>query len=143
MLEITKELAIPLSEIQLEFIRAGGPGGQKVDRTATAVQLRFDVDGSPTLPEAVKDRLRRLAKGRISKSGELIVEAKRFRHQDRNRSDALERLTRLLRRAATPPKARRRTKPTRASKERRLRDKRAKASKKRARRYDRRRDHPD
>jgi ribosome-associated protein len=142
MLEIHDNLAIPLSEIQLEFIRASGPGGQNVNRTASAVQLRFDLDASTSLPDSIKDRLRRIAHNRISKAGILIIEAKRFRDQDRNRNDALARLIQLVARAAKPPIPRRTTRPNRASVEKRLQDKRARATKKRDRRYNRRRDDP-
>jgi ribosome-associated protein len=124
MIEVTRNIAIDESEIQLEFIRASGPGGQHVNKAATAVQLRFDVANSPSLPDAVRERLARLAGKRMTEDGVLIMEAKRFRSQERNRQDALDRLIRLIRKAAKKPKPRRKTKPTRASKARRLRDKR-------------------
>jgi ribosome-associated protein len=134
MIKITKNIAINENEIEEQFIRALGPGGQHVNRAATAVQLRFDVANSPSLPDAVRERLVHLAGSRMTEDGVLIVEARRFRTQDRNRQDAINRLVKLIRKAARKPKTRRKTKPTRASKERRLRNKRRRSEIKRMRR---------
>jgi ribosome-associated protein len=134
MIKITKNIAINENEIEEQFIRALGPGGQHVNRAATAVQLRFDVANSPSLPDAVRERLVHLAGSRMTEDGVLIVEARRFRTQDRNRQDAINRLVKLIRKAARKPKTRRKTKPTRASKERRLRNKRRRGEIKRMRR---------
>lgn len=112
MIQITPTIAIHESEIQLEFRRASKPGGQKVDKVATAVQLRFEVANSPSLPDDVRERLVHLAGRRITQDGVLIIKAERFRTQDRNREDAIERLIKLIRKATVQPKARRRTRPT-------------------------------
>ncbi len=124
MLQITPTIALADSEIQEEFIRAAGPGGQNVNKVATAVQLRFDVAHSPSLPDDVRDRLTRLAGRRLSTAGVLTIEARRYRTQARNRQDALDRLADLIRRAAQPPKPRVKTAPSRASIRRRLATKR-------------------
>jgi len=134
MIHITPNIAIDESEIQLEFIRASKPGGQKVNKVATAVQLRFDVGNSPSLPDDVRERLVRLAGRRITQDGVLIIRAERFRTQDRNRQDAIDRLIALIRKAAATPKPRRKTRPTLASKRRRLESKRRRGETKRARR---------
>ena len=115
MIHITPTIAIDESEIQLEFMRASKPGGQKVNKVATAVQLRFDVGNSPSLPDDVRERVVHLAGRRITRDGVLIIRAERFRTQDRNREDAIKRLIELIRKAAEKPKPRRTTRPTRAS----------------------------
>lgn len=123
MIRITRTLSIADSEIQEQFIRASGPGGQNVNKVSSAVQLRFDVAHSPSLPEAVRARLTVLAGRRINQEGILTIEAQRFRTQGRNRDDARVRLVELIRRATEVPELRRATKPTRASQRRRLESK--------------------
>lgn len=133
MMQITKNISIDESEIQFHFIRASGPGGQKVNKVSTAVQLRFDVGNSPSLPGDVRTRLIRLAGRRVTQDGILIIEARQFRTQERNREDAVERLKELIRRAAEQPKPRKKTKPSKAEKERRIESKRRKGEVKRLR----------
>ena len=134
MIVITPTLSIDEREIQEHFIRASGPGGQHVNKVATAVQLRFNVVNSPSLPDPVRERLMRIACRRITEEGVLIIDARRFRTQLRNREDALNRLVALIQRAAERPKPRRKTRPSRASKEKRLNEKRRRSEAKRARR---------
>ncbi len=133
MIQIAPHIVIDESELEFAFIRASGPGGQNVNKVATAAQLRFDVDNSPSLPDAVKKRLRKIAGKRLSKEGILIITAKARRNQDRNRRDALRRLAILLEQAAQPPKKRRKTKPSAAAKRRRLEAKRRHSQKKASR----------
>jgi len=133
MIHITHNIAINETEIQEEFIRSSGPGGQNVNKVATAVQLRFDVANSPSLTVGVRQRLVSLAGRRITEDGILIIDARRFRTQGRNRQDAIDRLVELIRNAAQSPKIRRKTRSTLASKIRRLESKRRRAETKRMR----------
>lgn len=134
MIPITRQLAIAEREIREIFIRAPGPGGQHVNKAATAVQVRFDVAHSPSLPPEVRDRLMTLAGRRLTDEGVLEIEARRYRSQERNRQDARNRLIALIRQAAEPRKARHRTKPPPAADERRLEAKRRRAGTKQQRR---------
>ncbi|MBD3347823.1 MAG: aminoacyl-tRNA hydrolase [Candidatus Eisenbacteria bacterium] len=133
-MRVTRRILIDESELAEDFIRSSGPGGQNVNKVASAVQLRFDVASSPSLPEDVRRRLTRIAGNRMTKDGVLVIEAKRYRTQERNRKDARERLAALVRRAAVRPRKRRRTRPTRASRERRIKEKKQRGQRKRQRR---------
>lgn len=128
MIQVTPTIAIDENEIHEEFIRASGPGGQNVNKVATAVQLRFDVAKSRSLPDDVRERLMSLARDRITENGVLIIEARRFRNQGANRKDAVERLWDLITKAEQKPQIRHKTRPTLGSKIRRLenKDRRAK-----------------
>lgn len=133
MIRITDTIAIDEREIEESFVRASGPGGQNVNKLATAVQLRFDVRHSPTLPEGVRARLQKLAGRRLTQDGVLMINAQRYRTQERNRQDALERLTALIERAARPATPRHATKPSLAAKRRRLESKKLRGATKRLR----------
>ncbi len=129
MIEVTPAIEIDEDELVLKAVRASGPGGQHVNKTSTAVELRFDALGSPNLPEAMKGRIRGIAGRRMTLDGVIVIQAEQFRSQERNREDALERLLEILRKAAEPPPPpRKKTKPTRASKERRLTAKKTRGS---------------
>ncbi len=132
MLHVTPNLAIDEDAIQERFIRASGPGGQNVNKVATAVQLRFDTRAA-ALPPDVRERLVKLAGNRMSADGVLVIEARRFRTQEQNRTDARRRLSELIRRALEPPTPRRPTQPTRAAKARRVETKRRRGQVKRLR----------
>ncbi|HEY7501391.1 MAG TPA: alternative ribosome rescue aminoacyl-tRNA hydrolase ArfB [Vicinamibacterales bacterium] len=133
-MQITTTIVIDDSELEERFVRSSGPGGQNVNKVSTAVQLRFDANGSRSLSADVKQRLRKLAGSRMTTEGVLVIDARARRTQAENREDARARLATLVRQAAIPPKRRTKTKPTRASKERRLSSKRNRSETKRARR---------
>ena len=134
MIRVTPSITIDEREIREVFVRASGPGGQNVNKVSTAVQLRVDVRRSASLPEDVKERLIRLGGRRVTEAGVLVIDARRFRTQERNRQDARERLADLVRKAAIRPKRRKRTRPSSASRESRLEGKRRRAQVKRMRR---------
>lgn len=134
MIRVTEKILLDESEIRERFIRSSGPGGQNVNKLATAVQLRFDVRKSRALPDEVSERLVRLAGRRMTGEGELIIEARRFRKQERNRQDARDRLIELIRKAAEPIDPRKKTKPTLESRKRRLESKRRRSRIKQGRR---------
>ena len=131
---VTEAISIDDSEIEESFIRAGGPGGQNVNKVATAVQLRFDVRGSRSLPNDVAVRLMALAGSRVTQEGVLVITAQKYRTQERNRADALERLVELIRKASVPPVKRHKTRPSKAAKQERLQAKARRAGVKSLRR---------
>lgn len=135
MIEITPSLQLDDSEIVLDFVRASGPGGQNVNKVATSVQLRFDVRNSPALQPDVKERLIKLAGSRMTEEGVLLLEARRFRTQEKNRVDAIARLVNLIQQALEKPRERKATRPTRTAKAARVSDKRQHGELKRTRRY--------
>lgn len=129
-MEITLDIVLDESEIEERFVRSSGPGGQNVNKVSTAVELRFNAAGSPALDARTLDRLRTIAGTRMTADGVLLIDARRHRTQARNREDARERLAELIREAATPPRRRRKTRPTLASKDRRIQTKRLRSAKK-------------
>ena len=128
MIRVTDRISIDEAELEEAFIRASGPGGQNVNKLSSAVQLRFDVRNSPSLPDDVRARLERLAGRRLTREGVLVIIAQRHRTQERNRADALERLVELIQRAAVAPVPRRPTKPSKGARERRLESKKRRSS---------------
>lgn len=137
LISITPNIHIDERELRFRFVRAPGPGGQNVNKVATAVELCFDVNHSVSLPDPVRVRLVRLAGKRVSRAGVLIIDARRYRTQERNRQDAIDRLVRWLRRAAESPKPRLKTTPSPAARARRLEEKRHRSGTKRGRAKDR------
>jgi ribosome-associated protein len=133
MIRVTEHIHLAESEIEEHFIRSPGPGGQNVNKVESAVQLRFDAAGSPALTPEILRRLKRLAGRRMTREGIIVLSAKRYRSQERNRHDARQRLIRLIQRAAIPPRPRRPTRPSSAAKKKRLDDKRKRASIKKVR----------
>jgi ribosome-associated protein len=128
MIRIDRRISVDESELEEQFIRSSGPGGQNVNKLASAVQLRFDVRGSPNLPDDVRSRLERLAGRRLTREGVLVITAQRHRTQERNRQDARDRLIDLIRRAAVAPIPRRATRPSAGARERRLQSKKRRGS---------------
>jgi ribosome-associated protein len=133
MIRITPTISIEEQEVKEEFVHSSGPGGQNVNKVATAVKIRFDVAKSPSLPDDVRKRLKQLAGKRITRAGILVLDARRFRTQEMNRKDGLERLVELIKRASQKPRRRLKTKPTLASKKQRLETKRRQSDKKKMR----------
>jgi ribosome-associated protein len=134
MLDVNGRLQIPDDEFQWSFVRSGGPGGQNVNKVASKAVLRWDVAGSPRLPEDVKKRLQALQPRRITSTGELVITSQRYRDQERNRQDCLEKLRAWLLQALIPPRPRKATRPTKASRRRRIETKRHRAGIKTSRR---------
>ena len=136
MIEVTSSVKIEESEIQYDFIRASGPGGQNVNKVASSVQLRFDIRNSPSLEPDVKERLIKLAGSRVTEDGVLIIEAKKYRTQEQNRYDATQRLIAWIQKALEKPKVRRATRPSLTAKAARVGDKKKRGEIKRTRRFD-------
>lgn len=134
MLEINTHIRLPDDEFSWSFVRSGGPGGQNVNKVASKAVLRWNVVASPSLPEDIKSRLRQQQRRRVTADGDLLITSQRYRDQERNRLDCLDKLAEMLRAAAVVPKARRKTKPSRGSQERRLAAKKRRSALKAARR---------
>jgi ribosome-associated protein len=134
MLVVNERIRIPEEEFSFTFVRSGGPGGQNVNKVASKAVLRWGLDASPSLPAEVKDRLRARQRRRITAAGELVLTSQRYRDQDRNRQDCLEKLCAFVREAAVVPRVRKKTRPSRAAHERRLADKRRRSAAKSVRR---------
>jgi ribosome-associated protein len=134
MIEITPDLSLDESELSFDFIRASGPGGQNVNKVASAIKLYFDVRASPSLPEDVKERLEILAGNRMTSEGVLVINARRYRTQEHNRLDAIQRLVALIQKALEPPKPRKKTRPSAAARTARLEEKKRRGLIKRLRR---------
>lgn len=135
MLFISREISIDEKELEVDFIRSSGPGGQNINKVSTAVQLRFNIKQSSSLPEDVKNRLAVLTGSRLSEKGEIIIEAKRFRTQTKNREDAIQRLVELIQQAAQKPKVRKKTKPSVSASAARVFDKKKRGAIKKIRNY--------
>ena len=133
MLEINSDITIKTAEIRFDFVRSSGPGGQNVNKVASAAQLRFDIRNSTSIPDEIKPRLIKLAGKRVNSEGILLIDARTSRSQSQNRAEALERLKTLILKALHKPKPRRKTRPTAASKEKRLRSKKMRGNLKRLR----------
>jgi len=136
MIEITPTLSLEESELRFDFIRASGPGGQNVNKVASAIKLYFDVRASPSLPDEVKERLAKLAGSRMTDDGVLVIDARRYRSQEHNRLDALKRLVALIQKALEVPKPRKKTRPSVTARAARLAEKKRRGLTKRLRRYD-------